>query len=181
MYNQYLKVGLLSRRVVHQHRATADHPGSRRTSLKAGSRCGNQKVRSNGGTQLKTALKPPPSVSGYKEHKAWYDYLQESDASCPPTLEPKVYPTKNQSKHRAPLQILWSEEMWEHNTSDPLSFISLFIKIPQMGKKKKKRGGRNCNAMHKAMAGSLHSYCRVSSRITRRRSSKSLNSNPVIE
>lgn len=45
------------------------------------------------GTRLETAFKLPPSVSGYKEHKAGYDYLQESDASCPPTLELKLYPT----------------------------------------------------------------------------------------
>lgn len=51
------------------------------------------KVWSGGGTRLQTAFKLPPSVSGYKEHKAGYDYLQESDASCPPTLELKVYPT----------------------------------------------------------------------------------------
>lgn len=131
---------------------TPDHKGPCR---KLAATVENQKVQSSSGTQLKTAFKPPPSVSGYKEHKAGYDYLQESDATCPPTLEPKVYPTKNQSKHRAPVQSLWSEGMWEHNTSDPLPFISLFIKILQM---KRNRGGRNCNATHKAMAGSLHSY-----------------------
>lgn len=51
-----------------------------------------EKAWPSGGTWLQTAFKLPPSVSGYKEHKAGYDYLQESDASCPPTLEPKVYP-----------------------------------------------------------------------------------------
>lgn len=82
---------------------TPDHTGPCR---KLAATVENQKVQSSSGTQLKTAFKPPPSVSGYKEHKAGYDYLQESDASCPPTLEPKVYPTKNQSKHRAPVQSL---------------------------------------------------------------------------
>lgn len=100
MYNQYLKVGLLL------SRATVDHPGSHRTMQEASRRGRNQKVQSSGGTQLKTAFKPPSSVSGYKEHKARCDYLQESDASWPPTLEPKVYPTKNQSKQQAPVQSL---------------------------------------------------------------------------
>lgn len=84
------KSGRLQRQVVHQHRAEPNPAGSHSPVWKACCCCVYQ-VWSGGGTRLQTAFKLPPSVLGYKEHKAGYDYLQESDASCPPTPEPKVH------------------------------------------------------------------------------------------
>lgn len=49
-------------------------------------------TESDGGTRFQEGFKLPPKVSGHEEHQARYDYLQESDASCPPTLELTVYP-----------------------------------------------------------------------------------------